>query len=69
MRNTGQAYSKHAEVTMPSLDDWKKDWQENPQRNVQPKLLLVDSPPTLTAIEAGKLKLINVFLKPLGHKP
>ena len=26
------AYSKHAEVTVPSLDDWEKDWQENPQR-------------------------------------
>src|SRR5664279_2319195 len=36
------AYSKHAEVTVPSLDDWEKDWQENPQRTVQPKLLLVD---------------------------
>ena len=30
-----------AEVTVPSLDDWEKDWQENPQRNVQPKLLPV----------------------------
>jgi hypothetical protein len=36
------AYAKHAEVTVPSLDDWEKDWQENPQRNVQPKLLPVD---------------------------
>ena len=36
------AYSKHAEVTVPSLDDWEKDWQENPQRSVQPKLLPVD---------------------------
>jgi tetratricopeptide (TPR) repeat protein len=32
-----------AEVTVPSLDDWEKDWQENPQRSVQPKLLPVDS--------------------------
>jgi hypothetical protein len=36
------ACSKHAEVTVPSLDDWERDWQENPQRNGQPKLLPVD---------------------------
>src|ERR1035441_1591636 len=36
-----RAYAKHAEVTVPSLDDWEKDWQENPQRSVQPKLLPV----------------------------
>jgi len=30
------AYSKHAEVTVPSLDDWEKDWQENPQRKLLP---------------------------------
>ena len=36
------ACSKNAEVTVPSLDDWEKDWQENPQRSVQPKLLPVD---------------------------
>jgi hypothetical protein len=34
-----RAYAKHAEVTVPSLADWEKDWQENPQRNAQPKLL------------------------------
>jgi len=31
-----------AEVTVPSLDDCEKDWQENPQRSVQPKLLPMD---------------------------
>ena len=36
------AYSKHAEVTVPSLDDWEKEWGKNPQRTVQPKLLPVD---------------------------
>jgi hypothetical protein len=36
------AYSKRAEVTVPSLDDWEKDWQENPQRGGRPKMLLVD---------------------------
>jgi hypothetical protein len=33
------AYSKHAEVTVPCLDDWEKQWQQNPQRIAQPKLL------------------------------
>ena len=37
-----RAYAKHAEVTVTSLDDWEKDWQENPQGRVQPKLLPVD---------------------------
>ena len=36
------AYSKHAEVTVPSLDDWESDWQKNPQRGGQPKLVAVD---------------------------
>ena len=30
------------EFTVPSLDDWEKDWQDNPQRSVQPKLLPVN---------------------------
>jgi integrase len=25
------AYSKHAEVTVPSLDDWEKEWERSPQ--------------------------------------
>src|SRR5674476_885595 len=37
-----RAYAKHAEVTVPSLADWEKDWQENPQRSVLPKLLPAD---------------------------
>jgi len=36
------ACSKHAEVTVPPLDDWEKEWEKNPQRNAQPKLLPVD---------------------------
>jgi hypothetical protein len=36
------AYSKHADVTVPSLDDWEKEWGKNSQRSVQPKLLPVD---------------------------
>jgi integrase len=32
------AYSKHAEVTVPSLDDWEKDWEKHHQRrNFLPK--------------------------------
>jgi integrase len=45
-----RAYAKHAEVTVPSLDDWEKDWQENPQRSVQPKLLPVGFRSPLAAI-------------------
>jgi hypothetical protein len=34
-----RAYAKHAEVTVPSLADWEKDWRENPQRGGQARLL------------------------------
>jgi len=37
-----RAYVKHAEVTVPSLDEWEKDWQENPKRSMHPKLLAVN---------------------------
>ena len=36
------AYSKHAEVTVPSLDDWEKQWQKNPQGMDKPKVVAVD---------------------------
>jgi hypothetical protein len=36
------ACSKHAEVTVPSLDDWEKEWGINSQRSVQSKLLPMD---------------------------
>jgi hypothetical protein len=39
------ACSKHAEVTVPPLADWEKEWEKNPQRNAQPKLLPVDFRP------------------------
>jgi hypothetical protein len=45
-----RAYAKHAEVTVPSLADWEKDWQENPQRSAQPKLLAVNFRKPLLAI-------------------
>jgi hypothetical protein len=40
----------HFEVTVPSLDDWEKEWGENSQRSVQPKLLPVDFRSPLAAI-------------------
>jgi hypothetical protein len=41
----------HAEVTVPSLDDWEKEWGGgNSQRSVQPKLLPVDFRSPLAAI-------------------
>ena len=43
-------YSKRAEVTVPSLDDWEKDWQENPQRSGQTKVLPVDLRLPLAAV-------------------
>jgi hypothetical protein len=35
------AYSKHAEVTVPSLDDWEKQWKKNPHGMKQPKVVAV----------------------------
>jgi hypothetical protein len=37
-----RAYAKNAAVTVPSLTDWERDWQENPQRSAQSKLLPVN---------------------------
>jgi integrase len=45
------AYSKHAEVTVPSLDDWEKDWEKNLQRITQPKLLPVNFQSTHPRLE------------------
>lgn len=33
------AYSKNAEVTVPSLDDWEREWQHGPQK---PKVVAVE---------------------------
>jgi integrase len=35
-------YSRNAEVTVPSLDDWEKQWKKNPQEMQKPKLVPVD---------------------------
>jgi hypothetical protein len=40
----------HAEVTVPSLDDWEREWGGNLKRNAQPKLLPVDFRSPLAAI-------------------
>jgi hypothetical protein len=45
------AYARHAEVTVPSLDDWEKDWTDNPQRSVQPTLLPVVFRSPVAALE------------------
>jgi hypothetical protein len=48
------AYSKNAEVTVPSLDDWEKQWQENPQGIEKPKVVPVNfKAPRATGVEAG----------------
>jgi hypothetical protein len=42
-RTQHPAYSKHAEVTVPSLDDWEKQWKKNPYGMKQPnKVVAVD---------------------------
>jgi hypothetical protein len=45
-----RAYTKHAEVAVPSLDDWENEWQKNPHRIAQPKLLPVDFRSPLAAV-------------------
>ncbi len=37
-----RSYSKLAEVTVPSLDDWEKEWEVNGRSNAKPKLLPVN---------------------------
>ena len=36
------AYAKHAEVTVPSLDDWESHWKASPQSMPKPTLVPVD---------------------------
>ena len=36
------AYSKRAEVTVPSLDEWEKQWKKDPHATQQPKVVAVD---------------------------
>jgi integrase len=44
------AYSKRAEVTVPSLDDWEKEWEKNTPHSDRPKLVPVDFRPPLAAV-------------------
>jgi len=47
-----RAYAKHAEVTVPSLDDWEKEWRENSGRHQQSKLVPVNFAPVPAAVVA-----------------
>jgi hypothetical protein len=44
---------------VPSLADWEKDWQENPQRDAQPKLL-----PELFRLPMAQTAKTNQFEQP-----
>jgi integrase len=44
-----RAYAKHAEVTVPSLADWEKEWRDNGERLQQVKLVPVNFEPRLAA--------------------
>jgi len=41
-RAVHHAYSKHAEVTVPSLDDWERQWKQNSQKIIKPAVVQVD---------------------------
>jgi integrase len=43
------AYSKHAEVTVPSLDDWEKEWKDHLQHTTTSMLLPVSYRSSLQA--------------------
>ena len=49
------AYAKHAEVTVPSLDDWEKDWKVNPHGSAAPKVLPVDFQSPRVASQQSRL--------------
>ena len=36
------AYSKHADVTVPSLDDWERRWREDPRGQGTARVVAVD---------------------------
>jgi len=49
-----RAYAKHAEVTVPSLDEWERNWEKNSQHIRQLKVLPVDfRSPNLSAAQAN----------------
>jgi hypothetical protein len=58
-----RAYAKYAEVTVPSLGEWEKEWEKSSQLNAEAKLLPVDfwSQSVSTGMEAvSKLKLEKI---------
>ena len=42
------AYSKHDEVTVPSLDDWEMKWKKAPQAAAKPKM------PKMVAVKTAR---------------
>jgi integrase len=57
------AYSKHAEVTVPSLDDWEKEWASSPQgaraAKVLPMLPEMNRSTCLCALASDSKKLLR----------
>jgi hypothetical protein len=51
------AYSRHAEVIVPSLDDWEKQWKKNPQEMEKPKVVALDFQGQQHADEAERAAL------------
>jgi hypothetical protein len=50
-------------VTAPSLADWEKDWQENPQRSVRQTLLQVNFRSPLVVIAQSNWPLVENYLR------
>jgi len=49
-----RAYAKHAEVTIPSLDDWERNWEKHPDRPPVPSLVAAEfRPASLTNPQAN----------------
>ena len=54
------AFSKHAEVTLPSLDDREKQWKQNPQRITKPAVVQVDIKAQEEASSQGETECLAV---------
>lgn len=57
-----RAYAKHAEVTLPSLDDWEKKYENNPPPVAAPKLLPVDFRPASVPTSSGETDAPSVAM-------
>jgi hypothetical protein len=60
------AYSKHAEVTVPSLGDWEKQWKKNPQGIVKPAVVQVDFRSDEIDARSGASEALSVAAKVAG---